>query len=97
MIGSPVSKDAGEFEGIPHEWITLKSRIDRLPDAVRRELEPIMDEALEHARFRNRVLVVAKDALERLHLDLELARFDLDATRREKENLARRLSGDAEE
>ena len=50
-----------------------------------------MREVLEQARFRGRVLWVARDALERLRLDLEMARFDLDVTRRERENLRRLL------
>ena len=75
----------------PPEWIALLDRVRALPPDVRSELEPAVDEALEHARFRDRVLSVARDALERLHLDLELARFDLDATRREREQLRRLL------
>ncbi len=50
-------------------------------------LEPIVEEAWEEAVFRGRVLNVARDALERLRLDLELTKFDLDATRREREAL----------
>ena len=50
-------------------------------------LEPLVEEAMEHARFRNRVLTVARDALEQFRLDLEMARFDLDITRREREGL----------
>jgi hypothetical protein len=52
-------------------------------------LEPIVAEAMEHARFRDRILVVARGALEQLRLDLEMTRFDLDATRREREDLRR--------
>ena len=46
---------------------------------------------MEHARFRSRVLSVARDALQQFKLDLELTRFDLDATRREREALLSRL------
>jgi hypothetical protein len=59
---------------------------------VRAELEPLLDEVLEHASFRSRVMTAARDALERLQLDLDLALFDLDATRRERENLRQLLS-----
>jgi hypothetical protein len=64
-----------------------------MPEAIRTELEPIVDDALEQARFRHRILAVARDALEQLRLDLELARFDLDMTRKEREDLRRRLDG----
>ena len=78
-------------DAVPPEWIALKDRVDGLPAEVRAELAPFVDQALEHARFRDRVLSIARDALERLRLDLELARFDLDATRREREHLRRLL------
>lgn len=79
----------------PAELVALKDRIRALPAEVRAELEPVVDEALEQARFRSRVLTVARDALERLRHDLELTRFDLDATKREREQL-RRLLADVE-
>ena len=76
-------------EAVPAELLELRERVRALPPELRTDLEPIVAEALEHARFRDRVLAVARDALERLRLDLELARFDLDATRREREDLRR--------
>lgn len=84
-------RDYSGGEALPEEWIVLKESVRRMPATVRAQLEPIVDEALEHARFRNRILTVARDALEQMHHDLELTRFDLDATRREKEDLRRLL------
>jgi hypothetical protein len=52
----------------------------------------MLDDAMEQAVFRGRVLSLARDALARYRLDLEVARFDLDQTRSERENLERRLS-----
>ena len=73
-------------DSVPEEWTTLQERVRGLPDAVRVELEPALADALEQARFRGRVLSVAREALGRQRLDLELMRFDLDATRRERIN-----------
>ena len=78
----------------PAELLELRERVLSLPREVRAELEPLIEEAVEEARFRSRVLYVARDALEQFKLDLEMARFDLDATRRERENLLRILDGE---
>jgi hypothetical protein len=79
----------------PPELLMLRDRIDGLPPPIRGELAPIIDDAIDQARFRGRVLAIARDALVRLRLDLELARFDLDVTRREREDLRRLLGPDA--
>jgi len=78
-------------ENLPTELVELRTKLSSQPPNVRAELEPYMEEALEGARFRNRVLDVARDALEQFKLDLELTRFDLDVTRRERETLLRIL------
>jgi hypothetical protein len=79
-------------EAPPIELVALWERIQTQPAEVRAELEPIVDDALEQARFRGRVLTVARDALEQLQLDLKMVRFDLEATRRERESLRERLA-----
>ena len=79
-------------ETLPAEIVELRARVQAQPASVRASLEPFGAEVLEEARFRGRILTVARDALERLHFDLEVARFDLDATRREREDLRRRLT-----
>jgi hypothetical protein len=84
--------DGPSRETIPAELLELRERVRALPLELRTELEPIVAEAMEHARFRDRVLSVARGALEQLRLDLEMARFDLDATRREREDLRRLIA-----
>lgn len=72
---------------IPVELVELKDRIRAQPALVRAELEPLVEDALEHARFRGRAMSLARDALERFRLDLAMLEFDLEVTRRERENL----------
>jgi hypothetical protein len=64
---------ASSLDGIPPELVELMDRVRRLPADLRRDLEPIVAEAQEHARFRGRVLSIARDALVRMRLDLESA------------------------
>jgi hypothetical protein len=75
---------ASATEGFPTELVVLRERIQGQPAAVRAELEPLIDEVLEHAMFRSRVMLIARDALERFRLDMASLRFDLEATRRER-------------
>jgi hypothetical protein len=85
------SAPAARGETIPAELIRLKESLRSVPPAVRAKLEPLVDDALEQAKFRGRAMAVARDGLERLKLELELARFDLEVTRREREDLKRRV------
>jgi hypothetical protein len=78
-------------ETYPAELVALRERIREQPADVRAELEPLLEQALEHAQFRGRVLAIARDALERFRLDLTSLRFDLEVTRRERDCL--RLCG----
>ncbi len=69
---------------VPTELVELKERIQEQPARVRAELEPLIDEVMEHAMFRNRVMLIARDALQQFRLDLASLRFDREATRREQ-------------
>ncbi|WP_435015833.1 hypothetical protein TA3x_003386 [Tundrisphaera sp. TA3] len=77
------------LDAVPAELLELKARIREMPPEVRAQLEPLADDACEQARFRNRALSVAREALERFRLDLAAVEFDLAATRRERESLRR--------
>ena len=71
----------------PAELIHLRERVRELPVALREKLEPYVDDVVEQAAFRARVLVVARDAMARMRLDLELTKFDLEVTRKERDGL----------
>ena len=83
MIRTTCQDTGREPERIPEELVELKERILAQPPAVRADLEPLVDDALEHARFRGRAMLLARDALERFRLDLTMLEFDLEVTRRE--------------
>jgi hypothetical protein len=51
---------------------------------VRKELEPLIDEVMEHAVFRSRVMLIARDALQRFRVEMAAMRFDLDVTQAER-------------
>jgi hypothetical protein len=71
----------------PAELESLRQRLSTLSPRLRAELEPLVDDAFEQAQFRARVLTLARDALAHMRLELELTKFDLDMTRRERDEL----------
>ncbi len=68
---------------VPNELVALKECILEQPPQVRAVLEPLIDEAVEHAMFRSRAMLIAREALQRFRVDLAAMRFDLEATKRE--------------
>lgn len=74
---------------VPAELRALRDRVQALPPDARDELGPLMDDVLEQAVYRSRVLTLARDALARYRLELAAARFDLEATRRERDEALR--------
>jgi hypothetical protein len=70
-------------EQVPSELMELKQRIQGQTPAVRAELEPLIDEVMEHAMFRSRVMLIAREGLQRFRVDVAALRLDLEATRRE--------------
>jgi hypothetical protein len=69
---------------LPSELVVLKERIQDQPVEVREELEPLIDEVLEHAVFRSRVMLLARDALQQFRVEMAAVRLDLEATKRER-------------
>ena len=69
---------------VPTELVALKEKIQVQPPDVRETLEPLIDEVLEHAVFRSRVMLIARDALQHFRAELAAAKLDLEATKRER-------------
>ena len=80
----PVENSSQPLGPVPTELVALKERIQDQPTSVREELEPLIDEVMEHAVFRSRVMLIARDALQRSRVEMAAMRFDLDVTKRER-------------
>ena len=81
---SPEENGSQPLGPFPSELVALKERIQVQPTPVREELEPLIDEVMEHAVFRSRVMLIARDALQRFRVEMAAMRFDLDATKHER-------------
>ena len=78
-------------EELPKEIVDLVGAIGELSAEVRDRLEPILVRVVESTRRRRRILQLVQDALGQLRLDMKYLMFDLEATRRERDDYRQRL------
>ncbi len=70
---------------LPVEVTELTSQIDQLPEEYREQLQPSLRRVVEMTKRRRRILSLVQEALGQLRLDMKYLMFDLDATRRERD------------
>jgi len=80
--------DTGE---LPNELRDLLAAIQQLPQDCQDTIQPTLDRVVDSTRRRRRILTLVQDALSQLRLDMKYLVFDLEATRRERDDFRRRL------
>jgi hypothetical protein len=78
-------------EEVPREILDLVDIIGRLPHEHRLKVEPLLTRVVENTKRRRRILGLVQDALGQLRLDMKYLTFDLEATRRERDEYRRKL------
>jgi hypothetical protein len=86
-ILKPATDDA------PREILDLADAIAQFPMEYRLRIEPLLNRVLDNARRRRRILSLVQDALGQLRLDMKYLTFDLEATRRERDDYRQKLDG----
>lgn len=76
-----------DTEKLPTDLVELTTAIASLPAEQRENIEPILARVTESTRRRRRILTLVQDALSQLRLDMKYLMFDLEATRRERDEL----------
>jgi len=77
----------------PREILDLADAIAQLPVEFRLRVEPLVNRVLDNAKRRRRILSLVQDALGQLRLDMKYLTFDLEATRRERDDYRQKLEG----
>ncbi|NIL96986.1 MAG: transcriptional regulator [Planctomycetales bacterium] len=80
---------------LPSEVEELLAAIEALPADHRERIEPIAKRVLASTKRRRRILNLVQDALSQLRLDMKYLLFDLEATRRERDEYRERLEEQA--
>ncbi|MGE0757417.1 MAG: transcriptional regulator [Pirellulaceae bacterium] len=78
-------------EELPADMIELTNLIGGLPAEYRGRIEPVLSRVVESTKRRRRILTLVQDALSQLRLDMKYLVFDLEATRRERDNFRQEL------
>lgn len=68
----------------------LVSAVALLPPICRAQIEPKVRAVVENHKYRIRILALVRAALEQLRLDMKYLVFDLEATRRERDDYKQR-------
>ena len=91
MLESPEMKQLGRW----HD--ELKKHLDQLPLHLRQKLLPLAERLHHYTRLHSRLLRIAQEAVDQMQLDMKYLQFDLEATRRERDELIREIRGPEEE
>jgi hypothetical protein len=90
MNNSPDSP-AATHEQVPADLLRLSESIHCLPEPYAAQLAPLVDAVMESTKRRRRILTLVQDALSQLRLDMKYLMFDLEATRRERDEYRLKL------
>lgn len=78
---------------LPAELTQLTEAVHALPVEYRQLIDPILAKVTQSTRRRRRILTLVQDALGQLRLDMKYLMFDLEATRRERDEFKSQLDG----
>ena len=78
---------------VPAEMQDLTKQVEQLPFHLRQRLLPLCERMQHYTRLHSRLLRIAQEAVDQLQLDGKYLQFDLEATRRERDQLLHELRG----
>jgi hypothetical protein len=80
----------------PTEILELVAALQEIPGEQRTKVDPALNRVLESTRRCRKILNLVQDALSQLRLDMKYLVFDLEATRRERDDYRRQVEGQKE-
>jgi hypothetical protein len=78
-------------EDLPADLNRLIAAIHALPESHSHEALVALERVVESTKRRRRILSLVQDALSQLRLDMKYLMFDLEATRRERDEYLAKL------
>jgi hypothetical protein len=71
----------------PQELMDLRHHLDQLPLPLRDKLLPLIERVGHFSRLQSKLVHIAQDAVDQLQLDVKYLVYDLETTRRERDEL----------
>ena len=91
MTAQPRFAPSTHADDLPSEMHELLTAVSSLPTEYQALLDPILSRVVESTKRRRRILNLVQDALSQLRLDMKYLVFDLEATRRERDDFRHTL------
>lgn len=92
MSSASVPTAEDKQDEVPADLLELTACIDALPVEHRIKLLPSLRRVTESSVRRRRILSLVQEALGQLRLDMKYLVFDLEATRRERDEFLEKLT-----
>lgn len=90
-MSQPARFEKPKNDELPKEILELVHALSEVPPEFRRTIDPCVARVLESTKRRRRILSLVQDALSQLRLDMKYLMFDLEATRRERDDYRRQV------
>ena len=90
-MSHPHDSASSSARQIPADLQKLAAAVHQIPDEYAVQLAPLVDAVIESTKRRRRILTLVQDALSQLRLDMKYLMFDLEATRRERDDYRLKL------
>lgn len=71
----------------PQDLLDLRGHLDSLPLHLREKLMPLCERVCHYSRLQTKLVQIAQDAVDQLQLDVKYLLYDLETTRRERDEL----------
>lgn len=95
MAGESTNKSSTDPD-LPPELAEFADLLAALPAELQEQLDGPFDRVLHSVRRRRRILRLVQDALSQLRLDIKYLMFDLEMTRKERDELQEQLGREFE-
>jgi len=82
---------APPVDELPADLQRLVAAVQSLPEPKSIEVVAALERVVESTKRRRRILTLVQDALSQLRLDMKYLMFDLEATRRERDEYLAKL------